>query len=197
MLRKSYYLVLGVAPTESRIGIRRAFRDLAWRYHPERAGPGCLSCFQEIIEAYKILSDAERRRRYDRGLSHAGTGDSMPVTPLFTDAAKQVNALVPTLSLPVRVEIDRARFDAVLARIAGLLAGGRTPLRERLEALDVQVILAPEDALRGGTTLISIPGCSPCWKCGGTGREGLFPCSVSMGKALSRKKKPCRSAYRQ
>jgi DnaJ-class molecular chaperone len=184
MLRKNYYMVLGVASTESRSSIRRAFKELAWRYHPERAGTSCLSCFQEIIEAYKVLSDPERRRDYDQGLSHSGAGAGALFMPVFTDRATEGDTLVPELSLPVRVEINRARFDAALAKIAGLLTGGRAPSREWCEALDVQVILAPQHAVKGGMALISIPGCSPCWKCGGTGREGLFPCSACDGEGL-------------
>lgn len=192
MLRKSYYLVLGVAPTESRTSIRRAFRDLARRYHPDCTGTSCLSFFQEIVEAYKTLSDPERRRHYDRGLWHSAGRTGALFTPSPAAAARETKALVPELSLPVRVEIDRVRFDAALARIGGLLAGGRAPSLAQSEALDVQVILAPEDALRGGTAAISIPGCSPCLKCGGTGREGLFPCSACDGEGLVREEESVR-----
>lgn len=183
-MRKTHYMVLGVAPTESRSGIREAFRELARRYHPDRVGGGCLTLFQEIVEAYKVLSDSERRRLYDQGLSHAGAGAGALFMPVFADRASTSDTVVPELSLPVRVEIDRPRFDAALAKIAALLAGGRAPSRERCEALDVQVILSPEHAVKGGTALLSIPGCSPCWKCGGKGREGLFPCSACDGEGL-------------
>ncbi|HXG50184.1 MAG TPA: DnaJ domain-containing protein [candidate division Zixibacteria bacterium] len=184
MLRKTYYMVLGVTPTESRRGIRRAFKELARRYHPDCAGASCLSVFQEIVEAYKVLSDAERRRHYEQGLSHSGAGAGALSMPVLAGGATEADSLVPELFLPVRAEIDRARFDAAFARIAALLAGGRAPSRERCQALDVQVMLAPEDAVKGGTALISVPGCSPCRKCGGTGREGLFPCRACDGEGL-------------
>jgi hypothetical protein len=106
------------------------------------------------------------------------------LTPIFSDRSSEGAALVPERALPVRVEIDRARFDAALARIAGLLAAGRAPSPERWEALDVQVILAPKDAAKGGTVLLSIPVCYPCRNCGGTGREGLLPCSICDGEGL-------------
>ncbi|MBI3303367.1 MAG: DnaJ domain-containing protein, partial [Deltaproteobacteria bacterium] len=49
MLKKDYYLILGVSRTESPRGIRAAFRELAKRYHPERIGPQGTRFFQEIL----------------------------------------------------------------------------------------------------------------------------------------------------
>ena len=68
MLRKSYYLTLGVSRNESSHGIREAFRELAQRYHPDRIGPARLHFFQEILEAYHVLADPVRRSEYDRSL---------------------------------------------------------------------------------------------------------------------------------
>ena len=68
MLRKSYYLTLGISPNESEEGIRQAFRDIVRRYHPDRVGSERAHFFQEIVEAYHVLADPERRRDYDQGL---------------------------------------------------------------------------------------------------------------------------------
>jgi molecular chaperone DnaJ len=184
MLRKSYYVILGVSRSESPSGIRRAFRELARRYHPDRAGPRCLGLFQEIVEAYHVLSDPERRTRYDQGLSHEDAGAGALFTPLFAEAAADEETLVPEIPLPLRVEINRTYFDTALARIAALLTAAEAPSQGQCEGLDVQVVVSPEQAAKGGIGFISVPSCSPCWKCGGSGREGLFPCSFCEGDGL-------------
>src|SRR5512137_48551 len=70
MLSRNFYVVLGVPSNETSTGIRRAFRELALRYHPDRAGAQGTEFFQEITEAYRVLSDPERRASYDDGLRH-------------------------------------------------------------------------------------------------------------------------------
>lgn len=71
---KDYYKVLGVAKDASEADIKRAYRKLARKYHPD-VNPGDKKAeerFKEINEAYEVLSDAERRRKYDQlGSSYA------------------------------------------------------------------------------------------------------------------------------
>lgn len=64
-----YYQVLGVARDASQDEIKRAFRVLARQWHPDanRDDPSAEARFRQIAEAYEVLSDTERRRRYDRG----------------------------------------------------------------------------------------------------------------------------------
>jgi curved DNA-binding protein CbpA len=68
---RDYYVVLGVERGEPFDGIRRAFHELALRYHPDRAGEGATALFQDLVEAYRVLSDARTRAAYDRALKHA------------------------------------------------------------------------------------------------------------------------------
>lgn len=63
MAAKNYYMVLGVSRQESARGIQEAFRSLAKRYHPDRTGPQGTAAFQDIVEAYQVLSDPARRAR--------------------------------------------------------------------------------------------------------------------------------------
>src|SRR2546423_14763856 len=64
---KDYYKILGVSKTASEDEIRKAFRKLARQYHPDVAGnkPGAEDKFKEINEAYEVLSDPEKRKKYD------------------------------------------------------------------------------------------------------------------------------------
>lgn len=63
--KKDYYAALGVSRTESLQGIHQAYRKLAKQCHPDHAGDQGRQRFQEIQEAYEVLSDPEQRKQYD------------------------------------------------------------------------------------------------------------------------------------
>src|SRR6185503_1249839 len=63
-MAKDYYNVLGVDKKASKDDIKKAFRKLAHKYHPDKGGDD-ESKFKEITEAYAILSDDKKRREYD------------------------------------------------------------------------------------------------------------------------------------
>ena len=65
---KDYYAILGVSKTSSPEEIKKSFRKLALKYHPDR-NPGDKKAearFKEISEAYEVLSDADKRKKYDQ-----------------------------------------------------------------------------------------------------------------------------------
>jgi len=62
---KNYYDILGVGKTATEDDIKRAYRKLAHKYHPDKSG-GDESKFKEINEAYQVLSDKGKRAQYDR-----------------------------------------------------------------------------------------------------------------------------------
>ncbi|MFY7911179.1 MAG: molecular chaperone DnaJ [Emticicia sp.] len=73
--KKDYYEVLGVAKNASEDDLKKAYRKLAIQYHPDK-NPGDKAAeekFKEIAEAYGVLSDAEKRQRYDQ-FGHQGVG---------------------------------------------------------------------------------------------------------------------------
>lgn len=72
MSKRDYYEVLGVSKDASPDEIKKAFRKLAIKYHPDKEG-GDEAKFKEINEAYEVLKDAQKRQRYDQ-FGHAGVG---------------------------------------------------------------------------------------------------------------------------
>ncbi|MDR2063433.1 MAG: molecular chaperone DnaJ [Candidatus Nomurabacteria bacterium] len=72
MSKRDYYEVLGVAKTASDDEIKKAFRKLAVKYHPDKEG-GDEAKFKEASEAYEVLKDKQKRQRYDQ-FGHAGVG---------------------------------------------------------------------------------------------------------------------------
>ena len=75
MSKRDYYEILGVSKSASADEIKKAYRKLAIKYHPDK-NPGDKSAeekFKEAAEAYEVLSDADKKARYDQ-FGHAGVG---------------------------------------------------------------------------------------------------------------------------
>ena len=68
---ENLYAILGVAPNASDDEIKKIYRSLAMRYHPDRNdAPGAKARFQAITRAYEVLSDAARRAEYNQSVNH-------------------------------------------------------------------------------------------------------------------------------
>lgn len=72
MSKRDYYEILGVAKSASADEIKKAYRRLAVKYHPDKDG-GDEAKFKELSEAYEVLKDQQKRQRYDQ-FGHAGVG---------------------------------------------------------------------------------------------------------------------------
>lgn len=164
MAKRDYYEVLGIARTADDKEIKRAYRKLAMKYHPDR-NPGDQESeekFKEASEAYEVLSDEQKRGAYDQ-FGHAGV-DGQAGAGFGGGGASFADI-----------------FGDVFGDIFGGAARGRTTrgadLRYTLE-LDL------EEAVRGTTVKIRVPGHVDCETCGGSGAEkGTQPetCSTCRG----------------
>ena len=68
---ENLYAILGVAPNASDDDIKKVYRSLAMRYHPDRNdAPGAEARFKAVTKAYEVLSDAARRSEYDQSVNH-------------------------------------------------------------------------------------------------------------------------------
>jgi DnaJ-class molecular chaperone len=196
---KDYYFILGVPRTATARDILRAFRELAKLYHPDVAGPQGTASFQDIVEAYEILSDPEHRRHYHHSLStHV---DVRPSAPPVGSARPQPEPLIPEqrsyrlysqpepmVPEPMSVLHDfgtiSPSFDALYDRLRRNFTGRGTPKAERLESLNAELKLSPYEALRGVMVPVGIPVFVRCAACDGSGREWFSLCLTCQGQGM-------------
>jgi molecular chaperone DnaJ len=166
MSNRDYYEILGVSRTASNDEIKAAFRKLARQHHPDvNKEDGAEEKFKEVNEAYGVLSDSEKRARYDRfgkeGLGNMGG---------FRDYTVDFNDI----------------FEELFGRGFGFSTGRRarnSPRRGR--DLQMAVTLTFEEAVFGVEKEIEFQREETCSRCKGTGAEpGTSPirCSTCNGQ---------------
>jgi molecular chaperone DnaJ len=174
--RSDYYKVLGVDKKATQDEIKKAYRKLARKYHPDtNKEAGAEERFKEISEAYDVLSDPEKRKKYDRGGSvFAGGG------PFGGGSAGGAGAG------------DFGSFSDILSNIfssgGGAPRGTRTrPAAERGRDLETTVSLSFEQAIDGAQVPVTVATHTACPTCRGTGAEpGTQPivCPVCHGRGV-------------
>ena len=117
MAKRDYYEVLGVEKNASADEIKKAYRKKAIQFHPDK-NPGDKQAeenFKEAAEAYDVLSDPQKRQRYDQ-FGHAGVGGaaSVVVCPWRISSPSSVTSLVDILAVLVASVVS-----AVLVEDAG------------------------------------------------------------------------------
>ena len=195
MGRRTYYQILGVTRTEGAQGVRSAFRELARRYHPDRAGPRGTPFFQQIVKAYEVLSDPGQRASYDQGLADAAGPMPSPVTPM-SQPRPSAEPLVPEPLVPSSASLMRdfvARgpsVDDIFDRIRRNFSGEWQPKSRRLDTLDLQLELSLDEAVRGGSVVLGVPVFYPCSACHGSGRQGLYACHACSETGMVEEEQP-------
>ena len=173
MEKRDYYEVLGVHRNADETELKKAYRKLAIKYHPDK-NPGnkeAEETFKELSEAYSVLSDRQQRATYDQyghaglgggggggggGFSSSGFGGS-PFEDLFGD---------------------------IFGDLFGGRAGGRTSRGQRGDDLRYNLGIKFEDAAFGLETKVQIPRYQTCEPCDGSGaKPGTSPrtCEVCRG----------------
>jgi molecular chaperone DnaJ len=158
MKQKDYYTVLGVPEDAGEARIKKSYRDLAKRYHPDRnAGdPAAESRFKEIQEAYDVLGEPEKRRKYDQ-LRKYGGGGGVNLEDLFGGGGAAGGGFGGSI------------FDLFERAGVGRRRGPAGPRRG--DDLRHEVSVPFETAAFGGTRSIVVERTGQCPRCGGSGAE--------------------------
>lgn len=174
-MTKDFYETLGVARNASQADLKKAYRQMAMKYHPDR-NPGDKSAeekFKDAKEAYEILSDSQKRAAYDQ-FGHAGINPSMG-GGAYGPAAGGGN------------------FDdifSVFGDIFGMGGGGAGQTAPHQGAnLRYNLQLTLEEAIHGTTKQIRIPTLISCKECSGSGaKKGSSPitCTTCNGEGQVR-----------
>jgi molecular chaperone DnaJ len=184
-MAKNYYLILGVSADASAEDIKAAFRRRAMELHPDRSGLAS-GPFQDAQEAYSVLGDAERRRRYDRQYrapSAPGQRRRPEAEPLVRERPKgePLRPVEPARSFreiwPLEsFETYAPSFDESFERFLSNFEPFSRPKEERLESLTLEVVVGPAEARFGSRVRVWIPARARCAECHGNGAVGFYEC---------------------
>jgi DnaJ-class molecular chaperone len=183
MAAKDYYSILGVSRTATDKDIKSAYRKLARQHHPD-VNPGNKAAeerFKEINQAFEVLSDADKRKKYDQYGENWQYGEQM------AQAARQ-QATQRNWTFRQGTGQDFQSEEGDLESIFGDILGGRTsPFGRRTararrgQDLEHEVEVSLEEAFNGTFRQLSLRSEEPCTACKGSGRIQNLACSVCRG----------------
>jgi molecular chaperone DnaJ len=207
MMAEDYYALLGVARNATQDEIKRAYRKLARELHPDVAGDAASDRFKAITQAYEVLGDPERRRRYDmfgpegaRAGAGAGAGDMGSffgggLGDIFeaffgaTDMRSQRSGPPRGADLETTLEIDfeEAVFGVqrdITVRTASACSGcGGSGARPGTTPTTCSACGGTGEVRRVRQSLLGqMVTASPCQRCGATGEEVRSPCPQCGGE---------------
>lgn len=189
--RKDYYSLLGVSKSATEKEIKAAFRKLARKYHPD-VNPGDKTAeekFKQISEAYEVLSDAEKRKKYDQ------FGDQWQFADQFRQSGAHRTA-GPTFQGADFSDIFGGEtftyssggvgggFESLLDELLrGGRGGGFSRRAQAVRGQDIEhpVEISLEEAFSGTSRLLSLQAEEVCPSCRGTGRIQRVICQECQG----------------
>lgn len=192
MQYKDYYAILGVAKNAPEKDIKSAYRKLARKWHPD-ANPKnpkeAEEKFKEISEAYEVLGDPEKRKKYD------------VLGPNWQQAAQQAEQQRRYRTTVDGQEFDfefgeggpsgfSDFFDMFFSGVGRRQTTQRSGIARRGQDLETTIELNLRDAYQGGTKAVSLQIEDVCPRCHGAGTEGrhLCPQCHGTGRVLSNKR---------
>ncbi len=184
MAKKDYYEVLGVKREASEREIKQAYRRLARKYHPD-VNPSDTTAeakFKEINEAYEVLSDKEKRAKYDQ------FGDKWQYADQFAQSGHQGTPFWDfSQSGATSFRFEGEDFGSLFEE---LLRGSRSGTYKRRahsrrgQDIEHPVEITLEEAYHGATRRLNLEVGEPCSSCGGSGLIQNVPCSVCRGSGV-------------
>ena len=184
MAKKDYYEALGVKREASEREIKQAYRKLARKYHPD-VNPGDNTAeakFKEINEAYEVLSDKDKRAKYDR------FGDKWQYADQFAQAGYQG---APSWDFSqggaTSFRFEGGDLGSLFEELfRGSRAGTYTRRAYSRRGQDIEhpVEVTLEEVYHGATRRLNLEVGEPCASCGGSGLIQNVPCSVCRGSGV-------------
>lgn len=160
MSKRDYYEVLGISKGASADEIKKAFRKMAVKYHPDKEG-GDEAKFKEANEAYEVLKDSSKRQRYDQ-FGHAGVGGS-------SGGGYSSNPFEGFQGQNVNFDFGEGGLGDIFGSFFG---GGHQQSRNRRgRDVETQLTLTFEEAIFGVEEKISLNLEDTCEHCKGTTAE--------------------------
>jgi curved DNA-binding protein len=184
---KDYYKSLGVERTASEDEIRKSFRKLARQYHPDVAKNKAQAedKFKEINEAYEVLGDAEKRRKYDALGANWKQGAEFRPPPGWEPFGGGFRGGRNQKGGGAEFEFDGTGFSDFFEQIFGRQGGGggfgQPEASARGRDIEADILVTLDEALEGSVRSVSLRRAVVCEQCHGSGTVGRRTCLTCQG----------------
>jgi molecular chaperone DnaJ len=180
MAGKDYYQILGVNRNASEKEIKQAFRRLARKYHPDlnSGDKSAEAKFKEINAAYEVLSNPEKRKKYNQ------FGEQWEYADQFAKSGGQERVRWDFGKGGTTFEYgDLSGFGDIFSSLFGDSGLGSRMRRGPRRGQDIEspVEVTLEEAYHGSMRMMQLQTQEPCTACGGTGRVGNRVCTICNG----------------